>query len=120
MAALASAQKHEGFGWKAGFPPNAPQTAGQQVTVSGNLTVIQGRIGVKDNDITYHVRGLNRFVGFIDDLKDGAEATLEGYALTYPLDDKIKFLRVTKLTLNGKDYDLSPPPRMGPYFGRRR
>lgn len=126
IVSLASAQRKDRFGWGWGFPPVGPgaaQAMGQPVTVAGNLTIIQGGIAVQDKGVTYHVRGLNRFIGFIDGLKDGASVTLEGSAFTYPPDDKIKFLRVAKLTFNGKDYDLAPPegtgfpPRMGHYFG---
>ncbi|MDR2535036.1 MAG: hypothetical protein LBD29_03280 [Treponema sp.] len=123
IVALASAQRNDRLGRGWGFPPaapTAPQVQGQPVTVTGNLTIIQGGIAVQDNGVTYHVGGLSRFIGFIEGLKDGAQVTVEGSALTYPADDKIKFLRVAKLTINGKDYDLAPPEGMGYHFGRWR
>jgi hypothetical protein len=84
-----------------------PRTA-ETTNVSGNFTIAQGMIAVTSNDITYLVRGLNRFVGFIDGLKEGAAVTLEGYALPYPQNDKVKFLMAKKMTLNGKEYELAP------------
>jgi len=83
----------------------------ESVNVSGNLTIAQGMIAVIDKDTTYLARGLNRYTGFIDGLKEGATVTLEGYALPSPKNDKIKLLRVQKMTLNGKDYDLAMPRR---------
>jgi hypothetical protein len=81
----------------------------ENVSVSGNLTIAQGMIAVVDKDITYLARGLNRYTGFIDGLKEGAAVTLEGYALPYPQNNKVKILHVEKMTLNGKDYDLAMP-----------
>ena len=86
------------------LPPKAEDAA-----VSGNLVIVNGMIAVKDNDITYYAGGLHRFVGFIDGLKEGAAVTLEGKAITFPQNENAKFLRVQKLTLNGKDYDIAPP-----------
>jgi hypothetical protein len=92
-----------GHDFNRGFPRAAAITS-----VSGNFTVAQGMIAVTSNDTTYLVRGLNRFIGFIDGLKEGAAGTLEGYAQPYPQNEKIKFLLVRKMTLNGKEYDLAP------------
>jgi hypothetical protein len=89
-----------------GFPPSP-----ENVNVSGNLTIAQGMIAVIDKDTTYLTRGLNRYAGFIDGLKEGAAVTLEGYALPSPHNNKVKLLQVQKMTLNGKDYDLAMPRR---------
>jgi hypothetical protein len=105
----------------------SPPVATEKVTVTGNLTIAQGMLAVKSSDITYLASGLQRFVGFIDSLKDGARVTLEGYAAANPNDAKTKFLRTTKLTINGKDYELAPPVdattqmmRSPPQGGKRR
>jgi hypothetical protein len=105
IAALASARGEDGWGW--GGPSQQP--AAEQVTVSGALTIVQGSLAVKSGDTTYLVSGLRRYVGFIDSLKDGAQVKLEGSAVTSPQDAKIKMLRVSKLTIGGKDYDLARP-----------
>jgi hypothetical protein len=117
--AMVSAQGNNRWGQK---QPRGPQSQswnrGQQqrqftppesASVSGNLTIVQGMIAVKSNDTTYFVRGLNRYVGFIDGLKEGAAVKLEGFARTNPQDEKVKFMSVQKLTLNGKDYDVARP-----------
>jgi len=94
-----------------------PRMVTERVAVSGNLIIAGGMIAVKSNDITYYAIGLNRFTGFIDGLKEGAFVSLEGLAMSSPRDNKSKFLRVQKMTLSGKEYDLelpfrnmSPPP----------
>jgi hypothetical protein len=92
------------------FPPSP-----ESVSVSGNLTIAQGMIAVTSNNITYLARGLNRYTGFIDGLKEGAAVTLEGYALPSPQNNKVKFLQVQKMTLNGKEYDLALPRHDMPY-----
>jgi hypothetical protein len=100
-----------------------PRMQMESVTVSGNLTLAQGMIAVEKDGITYLTRGLNRLVGFIDGLKEGAQVTLEGVATVNPQNNRVKMLRVHKMTLNGREYDLvssfrnsaSPmPPRQGP------
>ena len=96
--------------WGQNTPRNqTPRPAPESATVSGKLTVAQGAIAVVSGDTTWLVRGLNRYVGFIDGLKEGAEVTLEGYALTSTLDKNIKSLQAQKMTLNGKDYELTRP-----------
>jgi hypothetical protein len=122
---LASAQGRDRG--RMGYPGMGQPVAAEKVTVTGNLTIAQGMLAVKGNDITYLASGLQRFVGFIDSLKDGAQVTLEGYAMATPNDAKTKFLRTSKLTINGKDYELAPPVdattpmmRFPPQGGRRR
>ena len=92
-------------------PPRSqtPRPAPENATVTGNLTIAQGMIAVVSGETTWLVRGLNRYVGFIDGLKEGAQVTLEGYAMSSPRNDKIKLLQVQKMTLNGKDYELARP-----------
>ena len=100
-------------------PPSSPENA----TVSGNLTIAQGMIAVVSGDTTWLVRGLDRYVGFIDGLKEGAQVTLEGYAMPGPRDSNIKSLYVQKMTLNGKDYELARPRqdvRPGPMYEQVR
>jgi hypothetical protein len=123
IAGLASAQgRGRGYGGGAYPPPPAAET----VSVTGNLTIVQGSIAVKSGDLTYLVPGLGRYVGFIDGLKDGARVSLEGSAITSPQDAKIKLLRATKLNIGGKDYDLARPQATTPqqtwpgFFGGRR
>jgi hypothetical protein len=80
--------------------------APEKTTISGTLGIAKGSIALKSGSDTYYVKGLGRFVGFIDGLKEGAQVTVEGYAFAIPRTNEGKVFRVTKLTLNGKDYDL--------------
>jgi hypothetical protein len=110
IAGFVSAQMGpRGMGQPYHWAPQFPQApAAEQVTVSGNLSIAHGRIALVSGDVTYYVGGLSHFVGFIDGLKEGVRVSLEGAAYQLSSDAKVKTLRVSKLTLNGKDYDLSP------------
>jgi hypothetical protein len=98
------------YAWGQNSPRNqTPPPSTENVTVNGNLTIAQGMIAVVSGDTTWLVRGLDRYVGFIDGLKEGAQVTLEGYAMPSPRNDKFKLLQAQKMTLNGKDYELARP-----------
>jgi hypothetical protein len=94
------------FGPGAAVGPAAVQSA-ETVKVEGKLVLLNGMIALKDKDKTYYVGGLNRLVGFIDGLKENASVKIEGYAFEVPAAPEYAHLRATKLTFNGKDYDLS-------------
>ena len=79
----------------------------ETVTVTGSLTVAHGTQALKSGDITYIITGINRLVGFIDDLKEGAQVRIEGSAITSPRDSNLKLVRPSQMTLNGRTYDLS-------------
>jgi hypothetical protein len=96
--------------WGRGEHRNYPQQ--ENVTVSGKLNISQGMIAITSGGVTYLTGGLSRFVGFIDGLREGAEVTLEGYALPVRRDNKVKLLQVQKMTLNGNEYDLALPRQM--------
>ena len=103
LVAMISAQ-----GWNRGnMSPRLP--AAEKVSVSGSLVVAYGMPALKSGDVTYLLGGMNRLTGFIDGFKEGAQATIEGSAVTNPRDNNIKFLLPAKLTLNGKNYDLGLP-----------
>jgi hypothetical protein len=90
--------------------PAASAPAQQTVTVSGKLELIDGFISVKSGGTTYYTRGLNRIVGFVKELQEGAQVKLEGYAYPLGLPSGYSMLMVTKVTVGGKDYEL---PRAG-------
>lgn len=75
--------------------------------VEGRLALINGMVGVQSGGKTYYVGGLNRLIGFVDGLKEGASVKLEGYAFQMPAAPEYFHLRVTKLSFAGKDYDLT-------------
>jgi hypothetical protein len=70
-------------------------------------------ISLESGGVLYYVMGLNRFIGFIDGLKEGAAVSLEGYDFEAPRLSGTRLFRVTELRLNGKTYDLSPPGGIG-------
>ncbi|MDR1956399.1 MAG: hypothetical protein LBQ30_06045 [Treponema sp.] len=99
-----------------GPDPRWQTTPPKTVRVTGTLGVVQGKIALQDKDTTYYVFGLERFIGFIEGLKEGATVSIDGYAQSSP-SAEFRFLRATKLTLNNKDYDLVPAE---PQFSQAR
>ena len=88
---------------------NIPRPNTEIVRISGNLTVARGMIALNSGDVIYLAAGLGRFTGFIEGLKEGAAATLEGRVVSGPNDNNVRFMHVQKMTLNGKDYDVALP-----------
>ncbi|MFA6506173.1 MAG: hypothetical protein WCT14_08750 [Treponemataceae bacterium] len=108
IAASALSAQVGGPGNRGYFGPGAAAVQSAEVVkVEGKLVLVNGMVAVKDKDKTYYVGGLNRLIGFIDGLKENASVKLEGYAIAVPAAPEYQHLRVTKLTFNGKDYDLS-------------
>jgi hypothetical protein len=87
-----------GRGWEA---------KSKSVTVNGTLQLANGHITAVQDNKTYYTMNLYHLAGFIDGFKEGAAVKLEGSAWPLP-DSKDSFRLMTeKLTLNGKDYNLS-------------
>jgi hypothetical protein len=88
----------------------------EQVTVTGSLGLVNGRIALQKDGETYFTLGLGRLIGFIDGLKEGAEVTLEGFVRAGREDSNSHDLLVNKLTINGREYkDLARRfPEQGP------
>jgi hypothetical protein len=83
----------------------------ETLTLTGNLELIDGHIVLRKDAVTYYITGLNRLVGFIEGLTEGAAVTLEGAVRPLPGDEdgeRCIFL-VSKLGLNGKTYDNLTP-----------
>ena len=78
----------------------------EKVSVSGNLSIAKGMIAVKSDNVTYLIRGINRLIGFVDGLKEGAAVTVEGNSISMQKNENEKILLAEKLTFNGKDYEL--------------
>ena len=103
---MATAQPFVGRG--NGFAGQAQQTvtAPAATTVTGTLDLVNGRIAIKNGSKTYYVMSLNRLVGFVDGLKEGATVTVEGYAHdVYGAKDTFG-LSVNKLTIGTRVIDL--------------
>lgn len=92
--------------------PGAQIQSVEAVKVEGKLALVNGFIAVQSKDKTYYVMGIQPLIGFIDGLKEGATVKLEGDAFEMPMAPEYLVLRASKLTFNGKDYDLSRGPGM--------
>ena len=104
VCALAAVSWAQGRGWN-----QDRLTPAETVTVSGSMIVAYGFPAVTSGDITYLVGGINRLVGFVEGLKEGAQVTIEGQAISIRRDGNLKLLRPSKLTLGAKTYDLALP-----------
>jgi len=86
------------------------QTNTPTTSIRGTLGLSNGRVSVVSGNITYYVRGLERYVGFIDGLKEGAQVSLDGYATVPTVEGQTdRLFRAVKLTLNGKTYEVGSP-----------
>ena len=72
--------------------------------MSGTLQLVDGQIVVMGGGTTYITRDIQRLVGFIEGLKEGATVKVEGVASAPLMNANALFLRVSKLTVGGKDY----------------
>ncbi|MDR2747007.1 MAG: hypothetical protein LBB77_06115 [Treponema sp.] len=81
----------------------------EKLILSGTLGLSQGVIVLKNGEEIWYAPGLRPYIGFIDGLKEGAAVTLEGWGRKTPeAGEAAGFLRVSKLTLDGKDYEVGP------------
>ena len=70
-----------------------------KVTIDGVLKLEKGIVAVTSGDSVYFVPILNRYIGFIDGLKEGTKVSIEG--------SQIKdVIRPVKVIINGKSYDF--------------
>jgi hypothetical protein len=93
-----------GPGWNRRNTPT-PET----VTVSGTMVVVRGMPALKSGDVTYYVSGSSPLLGFIDGFKEGAQVTFEGVVTSSSSDRNVKYLSPSKLTINGRVYELASP-----------
>ncbi len=87
------------------------------VTVEGKLALINGHIGVQSGGKTYYLGNVGRLAGFVDSFKEGATVKAVGYDYPIEVAPEYSRLMVTKLTVGGKDYDLSQGFGRGMGFG---
>lgn len=85
------------------------RTQVETTTISGKLVLENGLIAVQNGEKTYFAFGFHHLIGFIDGLKEGADVTLEGYHMPVTADSENQYFMSTKLTVNGKSYDLQTP-----------
>jgi hypothetical protein len=89
VVGMASAQ---GYGYGA--------TPSQSVSISGVLGLQNGSVSVTDGKTVYLVPALNRYIGFIDGFKEGAQVSVSGYAYGNQINP-------VTVTIAGKSYDFS-------------
>ena len=85
------------------------RSVAEKVTVTGNLTIVKGMPAIKNNDKTYLIPGLLRYVGFIDGLKTEAQVSIEGNVMPRQVDEKTTVVMPLKLTVGGKEYEMGMP-----------
>jgi hypothetical protein len=112
----AAAVSAQGFGMRAA-PAATVQAAQEIVKIDGKLSLVEGHPAVVSGGKTYFVRIPGMLYGFLDSLKEGAAVKLEGYASAVPLATNSFFYQATKLTVGGKDYDLSQYANRGGMMG---
>jgi hypothetical protein len=93
----------------------------EKLSLSGTLGLSRGIIVLKSGEEIWYAPGLGRYTGFIEGLKEGAAVILEGWGRRTPqTDGAAGFLMVSKLTLDGKDYEVGPAePRLSQGPGPR-
>jgi len=97
----------------------AQSTPPATTNIKGTLGLSAGRIAVVSGNITYYVRGLERFVGFIDGLKEGAQVSIDGFATAPAIEgQKDRLFYPVTLTLNGKNYEVGSPTAFNMTSGR--
>jgi len=69
------------------------------ITVNGTLKLEQGIVAIQSEGETYLVPMLNRFIGFISVLREGADISVEGYQIR-------NIINPTKATIDGQSYDF--------------
>jgi hypothetical protein len=80
------------------------------VTVEGDLKLDKGFVAVESAGTVYYVPMLNRYIGFITGLKEGAKVSVEGHEFR-------NTIQPTKVTVDGKSYDFMDH---GPGYGYGR
>jgi hypothetical protein len=97
----------------------APQARNSHVreinsaTVEGTLKLDKGYVAVESAGTVYYVPMLNRYIGFITGLREGAKVSVEGREFN-------NMLQPVKVTIDGKSYDFMAWDRgTGPGYGRQ-
>lgn len=111
LAIAVAASAVSAQGWAPGFRgPGAypaPAAPAETVKIEGKLALVNAHPAVVVKDKTYYVGIPARLFGFVDGLKEGAQVKLEGYEQTLPYATNVSLFHVVKLTLGGREIDLS-------------
>ncbi|MDR0562581.1 MAG: hypothetical protein LBG73_07810 [Spirochaetaceae bacterium] len=86
------------------------QTATPTTIIQGTVGLSNGSIAVTSGGVTYYVKRLERYIGFIDALKIGAPVMLEGYASAPSVEGQTyRYFYPIKLTIVGTTYEVGAP-----------
>ncbi|MCL2209428.1 MAG: hypothetical protein FWC19_04550 [Treponema sp.] len=77
-----------------------PERQREVVTIDGIVKLEKGMVAVESGDSVFVVPVLNRYINFINGLKEGAKISVEGNAFK-------NFIMPKKVTIEGKTYDLA-------------
>ena len=77
--------------------PRNFQRENTSVKIDGTIKLEKGFVSVQSGDAVYFVPMLSRFIGSIDELKDGAKVSLEGHGFK-------NFVHPMKVTFDNKTY----------------
>ncbi|MCL2006931.1 MAG: hypothetical protein FWG77_02480 [Treponema sp.] len=80
--------------------------------VEGTLQLQQGQIAISTGTTSFFIPMLNRYIGFVDGLREGARVTVTGY--TYG-----NVIHLTHFSVGGREYDLSTDWGNSPAWGGR-
>ena len=83
------------------------QRSNDLVTIEGTLKLERGFVAVESGDSVYYVPMLNRYIGFINDLREGTRVSVEGR-------ESRNVIQPTRVTIGGRTYDF---PAAGPNPG---
>ena len=72
----------------------------QAVIVDGTLQLLKGQIALVSGDTGYYIHMLERYIGFIDEIKEENRVSVEGHVYG-------NVLQPTKMTVDGKLYELT-------------
>jgi len=70
------------------------------VTIDGILKLEKGMVAVDSGESVFVIPVLNRYINFINDLKEGAKISVEGNAIR-------NLIMPKKVTIEGKSYDIA-------------
>ena len=92
------------------IPPSGPgfwnENNSEEKNLSGKISLSGEQVLISDDKTTYYVIGINRLIGTVEGLSDGADVELKGYANALNNADGKSFFRATVLTFNGQNYML--------------
>ncbi len=109
IAVAASAVSAQGWGPGSRGPGAvaAPAAPAELSKIEGKLSLVNAHPAVVVKDKTYYVGIPSRLFGFVDGLKEGAAVKLEGYEQPLPYATNVAMFHVVKLTIGGREIDLS-------------